>query len=296
MVTDRPAPTQQALAALLRAATTIKVLDWTRWNDGNGLETTMVFETNDPFDLASFGQAFEIELSEPFHCMCVGDLLIDLWAGDDTRARLTLHHGESIRWDGWSSDARLRDGRRAVEWLADHGVVKPLRDYEAQATERTAAAEARRRWRLAMPPCLRAFLPGVMQNFFSFEATPEEFEGMDRALQSAYGSADGVVTNLLEWFGQGEGAWSGFPAYEAMAEKLVLRYPTAVIVRALNVGDLATHQLEGAARLFSSFTFRKQRGQDLISIPADLKARLETHMRTARLADNRERFERALSG
>ena len=286
-------PTQQALAKLLRAAKTIKLSEWSRLSGSRQLATTTVFQTDDPIDLTSFGQAFEIEPSEPFHCMCIGDLLIDLCARDDQCTRLTLHHGESIRWDGWSSDARLRDGRRAVEWLADHGVVKPLRDYEAEGSQRLAAADAKRRWRLAMPPCLRAFLPGVMSDFFSFQATKEEMVAMDRALQSAYESSEGVVINLLGWFGQGEGPWSGFPAYEQMAEKLVLRHPTTVILRALSAGELTTDQLEGAARLFSSFTFHKERGQDLGIVPSDLRARLETHMRAARLADNRDRFKRA---
>lgn len=286
-------PTQQALAKLLRAAKAIKLLEWSRLSDSRQLATTMVFQTDDPIDLSSFGQAFEIEPSEPFHCMCTGDLLIDLCARGDQCARLTLHHGESIRWDGWNSDARLRDGRRAVEWLADHGVVKPLRDYEAEGSRRIAAAEAKLRWRLAMPPCLRAFLPGVMSDFFSLQATKEEMVDMNRALQSAYGSSEGVVINLLGWFGQGEGPWSGFPAYEEMAEKLVLRHPTTVILRALSAGELTTDQLEGAARLFSSFTFHIGRGQDLGIVPSDLTARLETHMRAARLADNRDRFKRA---
>jgi len=318
-MSSKPAPTQESFDELIEGATTIRVREWVfrsdaplkgaierlvagakpkrilEWdfrNEALLTGTAPVFETVSRVDLASFRTAFEIETSGPFQCACIGDLVIELRDDRRLRAALTLHHGKSIPWDGWSSDAELRNGRRAVDWLSEHGVEQPRLDYETAEAQGTALAAGRRRWEAAMPFCLRQFLPRVMNDLFPFQVTAAELREMDQSLEAASGSEEQAVINLLGWYGQGEGPWSGFPAYEEMAAKLLLCHPTSVILRSLEGRQLAWEQVEAAARLFSSFSFSKERQADLKSIPPQLMARLASHMQASDFPDNRERFQR----
>jgi hypothetical protein len=291
-MSGKPAPTQESFDELVLGATTIRILDWDFFSDPAHVGTIPAFETASRADLVSFGKAFEIQPSEWFHCLCVGELVIELRGGGSLLAELTLHHGKSIRWGGWNSDVLLKNGRSAVEWLAEHGVEQPLRNFEADQSRRNVAAQARNKWQAAMPPCLSKFLPRLTNDFFAFGATAAELREIDQALAAAYGSEEEIAIHLLDWFGHGEGPWSGFPVYEHTAEKLLLRHPSSVIVRSLKTRQLTWEQVEAAARLFSSFSFFTQRQADLKSIPPQLMARLASHMQTSHLADNRERFQK----
>jgi len=291
-MSSKPVPTPESFEELLARVTTIRILDWDFYSDPPHVGTRLVFATASRADLVSFGKAFEIQPSEPFHCMCVGELVIELRGGGSLLAELTLHHGKSIRWGGWSSDVLLKNGRSAVEWLAEHGVEQPLRNFEADESLRNVAAEARSKWQAAMPPCLSKFLPRLTNDFFPFGATAAELREIDQALEAAYGSEEEIAIHLLDWFGHGEGPWSGYPAYEHIAEKLLLRHPSSVIVRSLNARQLTGEQVEAAARLFSSLSFFKERQADLKSIPPQLMASLASHMQTSHHADNRERFRK----
>lgn len=57
------------------------------------------------------------------HCMCVGEVGMDLFDADrDLLASITVHHGDHIRRAGWPEDAFLPDGPGLVAWLRDQGV------------------------------------------------------------------------------------------------------------------------------------------------------------------------------
>jgi hypothetical protein len=293
-MSTKPMPTPESFQELLARTITIRILDWDFHSDPPKVGTTLVFETASPADVVLFGNAFEIQPSEPFHCMCAGELLIELRGPAGPSIELTLHHGKSIRWAGWNSDALLKNGRAAVQWLAQRGVEQPLRNFEAAESQRNLTREAKRRWQEAMPPCLIQFFPRLTSALFSFEATAAELQAVDDALEAAYGSEEEIVIHLLDWFGHGEGPWSGFPAYEQTAEKLLLRHSSPVIVRALEGRQLTSEQLEASARFFSSLSFAKERQADLKSIPSQLMTRLASHMQTSDYADNRERFHKTV--
>src|SRR5262245_55003523 len=64
---------------------------------------------------------------------------------------------------------------------------------------------------------------------------------------------------LFGWFGSGQGPWSGFPMYEQVAEQLLLDFPTDALVEALTQHQITPTQLEGAARYFAGWGFRKHK-------------------------------------
>ena len=69
--------------------------------------------------------------------------------------------------------------------------------------------------------------------------------------------------------------------YEEVAEKLLLDFPTAVLVDALAHQPSTADQLEGAARYFAGWEFRKHSSSDMQQIPSELKRRLWTHSLTS---------------
>lgn len=95
---------------------------------------------------------------------------------------------------------------------------------------------------------------------------------------------------LFDWFGHGLGRWSGFPAYESVAESLLMRVPIADIRHALDSPDLSETKLEGAARFLAGWEFRTRRRSELVQLPDATKRRLLAHIQQSA---NQDKLERA---
>ncbi len=67
------------------------------------------------------------ETDEHFHCMCRGDLAIELRSRVFAVGTLSFHRGQSLRLDTWNSDAWLEDGPALLRLLAERGTGEPLR-------------------------------------------------------------------------------------------------------------------------------------------------------------------------
>lgn len=104
------------------------------------------------------------------------------------------------------------------------------------------------------------------------------------------------ILALLEWYGSGEGPWSGFPAYEQTAESLLLAYATPDLLSAVDAGHLSTNQTEGAARLFAGSPFRRARPGDGALLDPQLRQRLLEHSLTSGDEDKRARARAAYQG
>ena len=79
--------------------------------------------------------------------MCFGGPTLEMLSADRSRlAHLSIHHGHAIRWNQWKDDAKLVDGRRLLQWLAQRGVVEPLRDFEAEEARQRQSAQDLKRW------------------------------------------------------------------------------------------------------------------------------------------------------
>lgn len=77
------------------------------------------------------------------HCLCYGDLALELLSRDNRRLALFgLHHGVLLRWDAWIEDAALEDGMAVLEWLAGLGVTEPLERYLDDQVEEEETVEA----------------------------------------------------------------------------------------------------------------------------------------------------------
>lgn len=283
-----PHPTQAALDTIMDQVHAVRV-----FNGGCDGDTRfgseLLLETTEPTDLASLRVALRIVDGGDAHCMCFGDPTFELLSAERSRvALLGLHHGVAIRWAGWKGDAALTDGALLLAWLAQRGVPQPLHEFEAQAARRRQHQRDEEQWLAAMPPALAPLWADAVDQFGSADLAP-----LNAALVSAWPSEHTRILALLAWFGSGAGPWSGFPAYEQVAEALLLQYPTAHLVAAMESTPLKPAQLEGAARLFGGWEFRQQRPMGLQDLPDAWKEALWNHVKDTPDNDKRGRAMRA---
>lgn len=217
MRADLPA----ALASLCRGVTRVRVLEGgVSSGQAIGHEVLGEFEGEAAarlLDLLAIEQP-----SRASYCMCRGNYAIELWKGKKRRATLGLHHGSLLRAEGFWSDVKLRDGEALLRFLAERGVTDPLQDLLDTRAEGERAAAQRRAWIEAAPEVIRPRLPllegeGFMPRFLR----PEDPDAADALAATRAALGPGAAAALLGWFGAGAGPWSGFPAYEAVAEVLL---------------------------------------------------------------------------
>lgn len=291
-------PSQQSLDRLFGKVTHARVLDGGVMK-GKAIGAGVLLEVADAGELASLHDHMTIvEDKDTFgHCLCLGDQALELYAGRRLKATIGLHHGRSLRWDGcWRHDALLHDGRGLLAWLAERGVRAPLAAYEESLRRAEKYRQVALNWRQGMPERLRpfwdsgemqvpdvtAFMPYLEKQGGSLE--PPDDDGRNNslaplleALTGEYPDEEERILALFQWFGAGEGKWSGFPSYESMAEILLLTFTTERLIMALTGKPLTPAHLEGAARYFSGYWFNSFRKDDAGQIPLELKQQLLTH-------------------
>lgn len=281
-------PTQGSLERALAGAIRARIAEV---SELGGAE---LLALDDPEDVRTLSRLLAIVPStEAFHCMCPGDQAIEFSRGRRP-VTVTLHHGRSIRWERWDSDALLADGEALLRWLAGKGAPGPLLEWESDRRRAEETNLAWQAWQRVAPPEIVSFLPDLMPSV-NPEYPSEQLLRSEEALRAAHPQERQAILVLLEWFGSGEGPWSGFPSYESVAEALLLRHPTEAIVAAIGDAELPPARAEGAARLFASWWFNRMRPGEARALPRDLKRRLREHVDAGGDPDKAARLTGALS-
>jgi hypothetical protein len=274
-------PTQADLDSVIGAATSVAVRAVL---SSGGVQ----YETDDPSELASLRDALRIE-GAMGHCMCPGTLAFIFRRDGEDLGTVTLHHGESLRWDPFFQNAPLVVHDPILDWLSARGFPGVRQQYDADRRREEADAEAAARWRAAMPSALESLWPSMCEPWLEW---PEVADVMSREYPDPVERAQ----LLLEWFGHGEGPWSGYPSYESVPEWCLLEMPLDVLLEAARSEPQTGSLREGAARLFAGWHFRKQRARDLRRIPRDLKVLLLEHTLRSTDEDKLARARRAFGG
>jgi hypothetical protein len=283
-----PQPTQAALDSVMDQVRAVRVFN-NGSHDGKILGNDVALEVSEPADVAALRATMRILDGPGGHCMCIGGPTLELMSADGSRlAVLSIHHGLAIRWNRWKDDAKLVDGRLLLDWLAERGVAKPLREFEAMEQRQRESKQHRNRWLAAMPNALVPVWSSALGNFGIVNV-----DALRARLETALPDEAERVLALLEWFGSGAGPWSGHPSYETAAETLLLEYSTARVIKVIESARLSPAQLEGAARLFAGWSFSQQRPNDLMELPGPLKTALWEHVKDTRDPDKRSRATRA---
>jgi hypothetical protein len=286
-----PQPSQAALDELMDQVRAVRIFNEGCHND-TILGPHVGVGVSDPGDMDTLRAAMKVVDGAGGHCMCFGGPTFEMLSASHSRlALISVHHGRAIRWSQWKDDAKLVDGRSLLKWIAQRGVVEPLRELEKQEVLLRRMALAHDRWVAAMPSPLRPAWSSALGHFGDINIGP-----LRVALESGLPDEDGRIQALLEWYGSGAGPWSGFPSYEQAAEDLLLEYPTVRVLQAIESVQLSSAQLQGAARLFGGWSFSNQRPGELRELPATLKKTLWLCVKDTADDDKRARARRAFRG
>ena len=126
-----PLPTQSELGSLMTQVRAVRVYE-DGYHQDSLLGNKLLVEVDAPTEIESLAAALTINDGPGFTCRCFGGPTLELLAADQSQlALIAIHHGASIRWSRWKDYADLIDGRRLLEWLAQRGVIEPLRAFEA---------------------------------------------------------------------------------------------------------------------------------------------------------------------
>jgi hypothetical protein len=246
----------------------------------------VLYESKERQDLDALKWATRVSVpDEDVHCLCLGSPAIDLYSRGQRIGRITNHHAKLLRCELWKSDAPLLDSEAFLKWFDDRKIAGPRAEWD-DAIKRQQQREAeRQRWLDAMPKALKPLWPTVEQSFDA-DVTP-----LDHAMAKEFPDEQDRIRALLSWYGSGAGPWSGHPAYEGVAESLLLRYPTRSLLTAIEGRELSPTQTEGAARLFGGWSFSQARPNDLRLLQEELKQRLLAHSLKSSDEDKRARAQ-----
>jgi hypothetical protein len=140
--------------------------------------------------------------------------------------------------------------------------VPPPDIYDAVRRRAEEYRRAEMRWHRAMPECLVPFLDRM-----ELPSRQDDMGPVQDALRSAYPDRHERILAVLKWYGSGMGPWSGYPAYEGYAERILDTFVRSHIVRALQRRWVTAAHLEGAARYFAC-SASSDRGADAPIPPA----------------------------
>jgi hypothetical protein len=309
---DEQPPTHAADPAELRAAIgradKVVVYDSTPAINIPGIAGTNVgprilYSSVDPKDISALRESIAVERPKSwfrFACLPYIDIVLS-WKGKELGV-ISISEDLTIGFSHWSGDARVADQTKLVKWFEARGVSSPGQKLkEMQEQERTDRADEER-WISAMPASLRPLWPKLMQDAEWWSLTTQGIANSANSLKPAlakqFPDVRERIRALFSWFGSGAGPWSGYPAYEDVAPRLLLEYQASELISAIQDAPLTESEMEGAARFFSGYCYGHAycppEDSTLIPlIPIEIKKSLLVHVLKSPDQDKVERARRA---
>ncbi|WP_043476721.1 hypothetical protein [Kitasatospora sp. MBT66] len=254
-------------------------------------------DLSDPAESDQLRRAMAVESLPGFHCMCGGDVRFELfdWAGERL-AVVVLHHGATLRWGLWESDAVLADGRLLLAWLDGHGMPGPMQQFEADRQRAEERSEDERSWLAAMPDGLEGTADRILDlSRTGGRPSPELLAELTGRLQATFPDPVERALALLEWHGSGSGRCSGYPVHEGVPGELLGRVPIAELLAGLADPRAEERHEAGAVRHLVGWKTRPHQKRDVAGLPEPLRARLLAHARRSGDSDKQGRAERWLA-
>ncbi|MFJ9547522.1 hypothetical protein [Streptomyces erythrochromogenes] len=264
---------------------------------GSGVDGGIRVDLSGPAEPARIRAAMAVESLPGIRCMCPGDVRFEVFDRAGGRlAAVVLHHGATLSWGHWDSDAVLADGRLLLAWLDGHGVPGPLQEFEAGRLRAQKSADAERDWLAAMP----AGLEGTANRVLDLSRTggtpsPELLADLTDRLQQAFPDRVERALALLDWYGSGSGRCSGYPLHEGVPGELLGRVPLADLLDALADPRAGDRHDAGAVRHLVGWKTRPRQKRDVARLPEALRVRLLAHARRSGDSGKQARAERWLA-
>ncbi|MET8423917.1 hypothetical protein [Nocardia sp. NPDC004860] len=252
-----------------------------------------LLEERDPIAVRALRDALRVADLSGFVCMCWGDVVLEFFDTDERPlTTVTLHHGYSIRWDGWPRDALLADGVRSLEWLAVRGIAVPLREYRVAEQRQAEIDRTARLWVAEIPAPLTPYTDIFLDTSTSGGGLTGPQVAAARALLSAaYPDAVDRILRLCAWYAAGTGAYSGYPPYERIPAQFLDLENHTDFARAVDLADDAA--IADAVRYLISWDTRKRLARLLSALSPAARRKVLVH---ARDAESRRWLERRIAG
>ncbi|MFJ9350988.1 hypothetical protein [Streptomyces sp. NPDC101237] len=254
-------------------------------------------DLSDSAESVQFRTAMAVESLPGFRCMCLGDVRFEVFDREGGRlAVVVLHHGATLRWGQWESDAVLVDGRIVRAWLDGHGMPDPLRRFQADRQRAEESAEQERSWLAAMPAGLEETADRILDlSRTGSRPSPELLTELTDRLHLTFPDSVERVLALLDWYGSGSGRYSGYPVHESVPGELLGRVPVADILAALADPRAEETHDAGALRHLLGWKTRPRQKRDVAGLPEPLRARLLALARRSGDSDKQRRAEQRLA-
>jgi len=226
----------------------------------------------------------------PFVCACMDGPEIALLKNKKEIALVWNHEGTAIGSSVWNGDWENSDANRWLSWFDKRGMTSAREFFNETQAEAKRTTVDEKRWLKAMPSSLKPLWSSAVNQY----NPPGEFpdlKPLNASLLKQYPDAYDRIRALMAWFGSGAGPWSGFPGYEQIAEKLLRQYPAAELIKAVENRNLSDQELEGAARIFGSWT----PVSDPTPVPSQLRQTLLEHCLKSKDQDKVERARKAFA-
>jgi len=168
--------------------------------------------------------------------MCCGEPSIEFYRGKELAVSLSMHHGRSLRWEGWPGDGELTkaSGESLSQWLAEHGAKKPAEDL---ARSRESERVAKRRQEMIM-----AIVP--RETFDALAKAQNEGEAADAFRKHITGDSKRAEI-YLRLYGCDLGSWGHADSIDdLLREKLLPKVPVKSLAQVnLKPGEQAANGL-----------------------------------------------------
>ncbi|MER5917788.1 hypothetical protein ABT124_47770 [Streptomyces sp. NPDC001982] len=288
-------PETSALDAVLQQACRVRVTATV--TSTGAVDGELLVDLSDPAELDRLRTAMSVESLPGFRCMCLGDVRFEFLGADaQPLTVVVLHHGATLRWDGWESDAVLADGQLLLLWLNSHGAPGPLRQFEEDERRRESTQMQEAHWRAAIPITLddlSAQLLSLSQTGES--ASPDLLTELQDQLELDFPDPISRALALLAWCGAGRGRCSGYPLHEEVPGLLLKEIPITEIVASLQDPRADSRHYAGAVRHLVGWKSRRRQKKDIAALPEPVRDRLLQQAQASGDQDKQARAERWLA-
>lgn len=260
-INSRPAPSNQSLRQAFSDARKIIVKD-DGVSNGQAMSDEILLTVSDAARIAEFLRLLQIDEAQiGFHCMCLGTYALEIYDQNEILATIGMHHGQSIRWESWNSDAALAKSDELAAFLYEEGLEAPLLDKIAERKRIREREIVESDWLSVAPACFvkywtemndfdESYLPSLIDDF--------KRELSDKNLQ---------ITKLLRTYGNSGNLWTAYPMYEKVPFLLLKTYDLEEIISAYQISNKNSLLRRGLGRFLGAFEFRKTRKKWLGKIP-----------------------------
>lgn len=194
------------------------------------------------------------DLNSGFHCMCGGDSSITFFKGTNKLARISHHHGRSLRWDGWEGDSLFTE--QAAEywriWFLKQGEARFEEMYQQKVKEHNEHERIHALFLSSFPEGAKAVFDRAADDSNHGPITPKNSNS--GRLEDLFPQREGLAIALAKSLGvlSTEGAGTGSWNVTSTREQMALQLAGTLSLDELRETSSATDPiiLAGSARLF----------------------------------------------